>query len=240
MERLQKVMAAAGIASRRKCERLIAQGRVRVNGKVVDSLGTKVSGDARIEVDGRELKREALAYYLLNKPAGVITTVADSRGRPTVMELVPSHPRMWPVGRLDRDTEGLLLITNDGDLTHRLLHPSRGVPKTYRATVEGKLTRRELRRLAKGIVLADGVTAPAKVNLRKQKDNVVVVDLTIHEGRKRQVRRMLSAVGCRVRKLERIRFGILHLRGVERGSCRPLTDEEISRLKNRPAGGVKK
>lgn len=240
MERLQKVMAAAGIASRRKCERLIAQGRVKVNGEVAAVLGTKVSREAKIEVDGRELRREALAYYLLNKPKGVITTVADNRGRPTVMGLVPSHPRMWPVGRLDLDTEGLLLLTNDGDLTHRLLHPSRGVPKTYRATVQGRLGRRELRRLAKGIVLADGLTAPAKVCLRKQKENVALVDLTIHEGRKRQVRRMLAAVGCRVVKLERIRFGFLSLNGLARGSCRPLTEEEISRLKNWPEGGSKK
>lgn len=239
MDRLQKVMAAAGVGSRRKCEQLIAQGRVRVNGEVVRELGTKVAPGAEIMLDGKRVEREKQVYYLLNKPAGFITTARDTHGRPTVMELVPHRPRVWPVGRLDLDTEGLLLLTNDGELTHLLLHPSREVPKTYRAHVSGRLSRHDISQLEQGLELADGITAPARVRLLAEKGNTAVVDLTIFEGRKRQVKRMFAAVGCRVMKLERVRFDFLSLEGVPRGAYRVLTRDEVERLKKKAARGSK-
>ena len=203
-ERVQKVLARAGIGSRRHCEELIEDGLVTINGETA-TLGDKVDAEAdAVEVDGVPVGiAPGLVYYLLNKPAGVVTTAADTHGRPTVVELVPGEPRVFPVGRLDQDSEGLLLLTNDGDLTHRLTHPSFGVEKEYLAEVEGEPTRGALRRLREGVELEDGVTAPAKVSAVAPN----LLRITIHEGRNRQVRRMCEAVGHPVRRLVRSRIG---------------------------------
>jgi 23S rRNA pseudouridine2605 synthase len=231
-ERLQKVLARAGFGSRRVCEELIAAGRVTVDG-VVAELGRRVDPDRdRIEVDGVPVATAAgLVHYLLNKPRGVVTTADDPQGRPTVVELVPSEPRVFPVGRLDVDTEGLLLLTNDGDLTHRLTHPSYGVEKEYVAEVEGQPSRGALRRLRDGVDLDDGRTAPAKASLVSPS----VLRLTIHEGRNRQVRRMCDAIGHPVRRLVRTRIGPLTDRSLAPGEWRPLAVAELRALE-RAAG----
>jgi 23S rRNA pseudouridine2605 synthase len=226
-ERLQKVLARAGIGSRRVCEDLIADGRVTVNGDVA-VLGRRIDPDHdRVEVDGVPLSvREGLVYYLLNKPPGVVTTASDPQGRRTVIELVPPEPRVFPVGRLDYETEGLLLLTNDGDLTHRLTHPSYGVEKEYLAEVEGTPSRGTIRILREGVELEDGVTAPAKASL--QPPNLLTI--VIHEGRNRQVRRMCEAVGHPVRRLVRTRIGPIVDRQLKPGTWRPLTQDEVLAL----------
>jgi 23S rRNA pseudouridine2605 synthase len=230
-ERLQKVLARAGLGSRRACEELIADGRVRVNGAVVD-LGARADPEHdRIEVDGVPLGvRSGLVHYLLNKPRGVVTTASDPQGRPTVVELVPAEPRVFPVGRLDVDTEGLLLLTNDGDLAHRVMHPSHGVEKEYLAEVEGTPSRGALRRLRDGVELDDGMTAPAKVGLLGDAQGDGVLRLTIHEGRKRQIRRMCEAVGHPVRRLVRVRIGPLSDGRLKPGEWRSLTQAEVRDL----------
>ena len=216
-ERLQKVLAQAGLGSRRTCEDLIAAGRVTVNGEVA-TLGTRADPEADdIEVDGARIGvRQGLAHYLLNKPAGVVTTASDPQGRPTVVALVPADPRVYPVGRLDADTEGLLLLTNDGELAHRLTHPSFGVDKEYLAEVTGTPSRGALRRLREGVELDDGPTAPARVSLVGDH----TLRITIHEGRNRQVRRMCEAVGHPVRRLVRVRIGPLADRRLPPGEWR--------------------
>ena len=226
-ERLQKVLAAAGLGSRRVCEILIEEERVTVNGEVA-VLGRRVDPENdRIEVDGlRVPTRPGLVTYLLNKPRGVVSTASDPQGRPTVVELVPEQPRIFPVGRLDTDTEGLLLLTNDGDLAHRLTHPSFGVEKEYLAQVDGSPTPAELRRLRQGIELGDGMTAPAKASLTAPG----AVRLVIHEGRNRQVRRMLEAVGYPVTRLVRTRIGPLADRRLKPGEWRVLDVEEVRAL----------
>lgn len=205
-ERLQKVLARNGLGSRRTCEELIDEGRVTVNGAVA-RLGARVQVSAdTVAVDGVVIGVDPeLRYFLLHKPAGVVTTAKDPEGRPTVVDLVPSDARVFPVGRLDVDTEGLLLLTNDGPLTHRLTHPSFGVEKEYLAWVEGKPSRGALRSLREGVELDDGMTAPARVSVVEPE----VVRLVIHEGRNRQVRRMCEAVGHPVRRLVRVRIGPL-------------------------------
>ncbi|PIE32449.1 MAG: MFS transporter [Ilumatobacter coccineus] len=222
-ERLQKVLAAAGWGSRRSCEQLISEQRVTVNGEIA-VLGRRVLPDTDlIEVDGAPVgARPGLVYYLLNKPAGVITTAKDTHGRPTVIDLVPSTPRVFPVGRLDADTEGLLLLTNDGDIAHRITHPSHGVPKEYLAHVQGRLSAGDLRRLREGIELDDGTTAPAEAS----QPSPGVVRLTIHEGRNRQVRRMCDAIGHPVRRLVRVRIGPLSDRSLRPGDWRELSTAE--------------
>lgn len=229
--RLQKVLAECGIGSRRRCEEIIEAGRVQVNGRTA-SLGDRVDPERdRITVDGIPLRpRGERKYILLNKPPGYITTVRDSRGRPTVMDLVPEEGRLFPVGRLDKDTRGLLLLTNDGYLAQRLLHPSMGVEKTYLVRAEGYLTPQGLARLRKGIRLEEGMTAPAKVRVLAKKGGQCLLEFTVHEGKKRQIRRMCSAVGLRVVDLVRTRFGPLDLRGVREGECRYLTAEEVRKL----------
>lgn len=226
-ERLQKVLARVGIGSRRVCEDLIAEGRVLVDGEVA-VLGRRVDPEtALIEVDGAPVGvRPDLVHYVLNKPAGVVTTADDPQGRPTVVGLVPNEPRVFPVGRLDVDTEGLLLLTNDGELAHRLTHPSYGVEKEYVAEVEGLPTRAVLRRLREGVELDDGPTAPARATLIDPS----VVRLTIHEGRNRQVRRMCEAVGHSVVRLVRTRIGPLADRSLAPGAWRELTGDEVRSL----------
>jgi 23S rRNA pseudouridine2605 synthase len=205
----------------------VADGRVTVNGEVA-RLGRAIDPETDlVEVDGRPAPvKPGLVYYLLNKPAGVVTTAADTHGRPVVTDLVPSEPRVFPVGRLDQETEGLLLLTNDGELTHRLTHPSFGVEKEYVASVDGSPTRGELRRLREGVELDDGPTAPAQVALIEP----TVVRITIHEGRNRQVRRMCDAIGHPVLRLVRTRIGPLADRSLAPGEWRELTTDEVRAL----------
>jgi 23S rRNA pseudouridine2605 synthase len=226
-ERVQKVLARAGIGSRRHCEELIEDGLISING-VTATLGDKVDVEVDVvAVDGVPIGlAPGLVYYLLNKPAGVVTTAADTHGRPTVVDLVPAEPRVFPVGRLDQDSEGLLLLTNDGELTHRLTHPSFGVEKEYLAEVEGEPTRGELRRLRDGVELEDGVTAPAKVSAVAPN----LLRITIHEGRNRQVRRMCEAVGHPVVRLVRSRIGTLTDRVLKPGQWRELLPAEVREL----------
>jgi len=226
-ERLQKVLARAGIGSRRRCEELIDAGLVTINGSPA-RLGARVDVEHDlVEVEGVAIGiRPDAVYYLLNKTAGVITTAEDTHGRPTVLDGLPSEPRVFPVGRLDADTEGLLLLTNDGELTHRLTHPSFGVDKEYLAEVEGTPSRGALRRLRDGVELDDGLTAPATVSLL----DTHVVRLVIHEGRNRQVRRMCEAVGHPVRRLVRVRIGPLRDPHLAPGTWRSLSQEEVRSL----------
>ncbi|MFI5358442.1 MAG: pseudouridine synthase [Halanaerobiales bacterium] len=232
MERLQKVMAHAGIASRRKAEQLILEGRVKVNGETVRELGRKVSPEDFIEVDGKPIREEKKVYILLNKPVGYISTVDDPRGRRTVLDLVADvKERVYPVGRLDYDTSGLLILTNDGELTYKLTHPSFEVKKTYLVEVEGK-PGKELARLEKGVMLSDGMTAPAAVAEVKTGKNSTSFLLTIHEGRNRQVRRMCEAIGYPVKSLKRIKFAFLELGDLPEGRYRYLTEKEIKMLQS--------
>lgn len=231
-ERLQKVLARVGLGSRRACEELVAAGRVTVDGQVA-VLGRRVDSQVdRIVVDGVALSvRPGLVHYLLNKPAGVVTTADDPLGRPTVIGLVPPEPRVHTVGRLDLDTEGLIVLTNDGDLTYRLSHPRFGVDKEYLAELEGTPRPATVRRLREGVDLDDGRTAPAKVAVVAPS----VLRLVIHEGRNRQVRRMCEAVGHPVRRLVRTRFGPLADRGLVPGGWRDLTAEEVRALETAAA-----
>ena len=224
--RLNAFLARAGVASRRRADELIREGRVRVNGEP-GQLNTVVGKRDVVEVDGERVERQPLAYVLLNKPSGVVTTASDPRGRPTVVDLVPAEPRVVPVGRLDVDTTGALLLTNDGDLAHRLAHPRYGVPKVYEADVEGAPSAEALARLRDGIELEDGLTAPAGV--RRVGPNRV--ELTLHEGRKHQVKRMCDAVGHPVLGLHRVRYAELDVDGLEPGRWRQLTPGEVAALK---------
>jgi 23S rRNA pseudouridine2605 synthase len=226
--RLAKHLAHAGVASRRAAEGLIGDGRVTVDGKVVRDPARDVTGDEAITVDGEAIRAPgARVVYALNKPAGVVSTAHDTHGRRTVVDLVPSSRRLYPVGRLDADTTGLILLTNDGDLAYALTHPRFEVPRTYRAKVEGRPGERALRTLRQGVELEDGRTAPARVRLAGAHE----LELTIHEGRKRQVRRMCEAVGHRVVALQRIAFGPLRLGDLRPGHHRRLTAAEVERLR---------
>ena len=224
--RLNAYLARAGIASRRGSEELIRAGRVTVNGETA-GLTTFVEGGDRVVVDGTEVALEPLAYILLNKPAGVVTTARDPQGRPTVVGLVDHDYRVVPVGRLDADTTGVLLLTNDGRLAHRLMHPRYEVDKTYEAEVEGEPTDADLARLAHGVELDDGPTAPAEVQRLAPRR----VELTIHEGRKHQVKRMLAAIGHPVTRLHRSSYAGLTPDGLAPGEWRELSAEELERLR---------
>lgn len=238
-ERLQKVLAALGWGSRRTCEDLIADGRVTVNGDVAE-LGRRVDTLVdTIAVDGVPIgARPDLVYYLLNKPRGVISTASDPQGRPTVVDIVPLEPRVFPVGRLDGDTEGLLLLTNDGELTHFLTHPSKGVEKEYVVLLRGnpRLTEGQLRRLRDGVELEDGPTAPAKVGQRSDS----TVSITIHEGRNRQVRRMFEAIGHDVERLVRTRIGPITDTRLKPGVWRELSLAERKALIEAMAGDARR
>jgi 23S rRNA pseudouridine2605 synthase len=223
--RLNAYLARAGVASRRKADELIKAGRVRVNGKP-GQLNTFVEARDRVEVDGRPVAKQQLAYLLLHKPAGVVTTARDPGGRPTVVDLVPREPRVVPAGRLDADTTGALLLTNDGDLAHRLAHPRYEIDKVYVAEVEGEPTDEALRALADGVELDDGRTAPARV----RRLGPARIQLTLHEGRKHQVKRMCEAVGHPVRRLHRRAYAGLTLGGLRPGAWRELTRAEVERL----------
>ena len=227
------MLATRGWGSRRVCEDLIAAGRVTVNGELA-VLGRRVDPEHdRVEVDGVPIGVKAgLVYYLLNKPEGVVTTAKDTHGRPTVVDLVTDEPRVYPVGRLDAATEGLLLLTNDGELANRIAHPSHGVEKEYLAEVEGHVSAGAIRQLREGVELDDGPTAPAKVS----QPNPGLLRLTIHEGRNRQVRRMCEAVGHPVVRLIRVRIGPLSDRQLRPGEWRELTSDEVKALVETVAG----
>ena len=230
--RLNAYLARAGVASRRGADELIKAGRVFVNGER-GQLNTFVESRDRVQVDGRDVALQPLAYLLLHKPAGVVTTARDPQGRRTVVELVPSEPRVVPVGRLDAGTTGALLLTNDGPLAHRLAHPRYGVEKVYEASVEGDPGDAALRRLRDGVELEDGRTAPA----RARRLGPGRVELTIHEGRNRQVRRMLEAVGHPVVRLHRSTYAGLTLEGLEPGAWRELSAAEVAALRGPAAPG---
>jgi 23S rRNA pseudouridine2605 synthase len=241
-DRLQKVLARAGLGSRRTCEMLIAEGRVTVDGEVA-VLGRRVDpASARIEIDGVPAPiAPGLVSYLLNKPTGVVTTLSDPQGRRTVVDLVPTEPRVFPVGRLDYDSEGLLVLTNDGELTQLLTHPKHGVAKAYLAEVVGVPTPGEVRTLREGVELDDGMTAPAKVSLVAERGDSAALELVIHEGRNRQVRRMCDAIGHPVTRLVRTRIGPLSDARLKPGEWRPLRTDEVRALYaaavGRPVGG---
>ena len=231
MERLQKLIARAGICSRREAEKIISAGRVTVDGKIITEPGTKADPSKnKIRVDGKLLNFGAeKIYLLLNKPRGYVSTVKDERGRKTVLELLGENfsERVYPVGRLDLNSEGLLILTNDGDLTNALIHPRFEIKKTYRAKISGEVTEEKLDKLRAGIELEDGLTAPAEIYLLEKN----LVEVTIHEGRNRQVRRMFAAIGCDVKRLRRIKFAGLTLDGLKVGQFRELTASEVARLK---------
>ncbi|GMA99249.1 ribosomal large subunit pseudouridine synthase B [Pelosinus sp. IPA-1] len=236
MERLQKVISQAGVASRRESEKIIQQGRVTVNGKVVTEMGTKViPGKDRIMVDGKPIAGEKLVYILLYKPKGILTTLKDPQDRKTVASLVSDiTQRIYPVGRLDYNTEGLLLLTNDGALTHALIHPSKKIDKTYIAKVAGRPSQEKLDLLRVGIQLEDGMTAPAVINMIDfdRERNMTSLQITIHEGKNRQIRRMFEAIGSDVKQLKRVQFAFLTLEGLRRGSYRHLLPQEVEALQN--------
>ncbi|MBR1408969.1 MAG: rRNA pseudouridine synthase [Clostridia bacterium] len=233
--RLQKYMAECGVASRRKCEEIILQGRVAVNGQTVSEMGTQVEEGDVVTLDGEVIRpEEEKRYILYHKPAGEVTTVSDDKGRETVMDRFRGLPvRVYPVGRLDYDSEGLLLLTNDGALAQRLTHPSCEVDKTYLARVTGQPTAEELERLRKGVIMEgdERRTWPAKVKVLRTGEIWTELLITIHEGRNRQVRRMAAAIGHQVVLLRRVRFGPLDLGGLRRGEWRELTEGELEKLK---------
>jgi 23S rRNA pseudouridine2605 synthase len=234
LERIQKIISAAGVTSRRAAEQLITEGRVRVNGQVVTELGTKADPSKdHIKVDGKLINpHQPQTYLMLNKPAGFVTTMSDPEGRPTVQDLLKGvKVRVYPVGRLDYNTEGLLLLTNDGDFAHLITHPQHEFPKTYLAKVKGVLEDSQIDSLEKGIYLDDGKTAPAKIKKIRKEEANSWLEITIHEGRKRQVRRMFDRVGHSVIRLKRIRTGNQTLGDLPEGSFRYLTNDEVTGLK---------
>lgn len=234
-ERLQKVIAQAGIASRRKAEKLITDGQVKVNGKLVTELGTKVDNEDDIEVNGVPIEKESLHTYLFYKPRGVISSAKDNKGRKTVTDFFEDIPyRLYPIGRLDYDTSGLLLMTNDGELANKLMHPRNEVPKVYVAKIKGILKPEEIYSLKHGVKIDGKKSAPAKVKVRKTdyKKQTQIVQLTIHEGHYHQVKKMFQAVNHLVEKLSREKYAFLTLQSLTSGQYRELSHSEIKRLKN--------
>lgn len=230
MERLQKVIANTGVASRRKAEALIKEGRVKVNGKVVTELGTKVTNKDIIKVDEKHIEKEKKVYYLLNKPRGIITSSNDEKGRKTVVDLIPCHERIYPVGRLDYDTTGVLLLTNDGEFANILMHPSNAVEKVYIVKVKGIIKGDAINAIKNGVTI-DGISyEKAKVKLRKTdyKTNTSMLTVTIHEGRNHEVKKIFESVGFPVLKLRREREFIFDLKGLKSGEYRPLTPKEVA------------
>ena len=233
MERLQKVIASSGYCSRRKAEELIVEGKVKVNRKVITELGTKVDYNDTVLVNGKPLNnKEEKTYYLLNKPRGVVTTVKDEKDRKTVMELIPNDKRVYPVGRLDYDTTGVLILTNDGELTNLLTHPKNHVEKTYIAKVEGLVMKQDLEKLCNGVIIDGKKTSRAKARIKKmdKKTNHTIVELVIYEGRNHQVKKMFEAIGYKVLKLKREKFSFLSVSNLKSGEYRLLSVKEVKKL----------
>ena len=229
MERLQKVIAEAGIASRRKAEELIVKGKVKVNGKVVTELGTKVDSKDTIEVNNKIIEKEIKEYYLLNKPRGVITSTSDDKGRTTVVDLINTEARIYPVGRLDYDTTGALLLTNDGEFANILTHPKNNIDKVYLAKLNGIIKGEHINKLKDGVMLDNILVKPSRVKLKKTdpSKNTSMVEITIHEGKNHEVKRLFESVGFLVDKLTRERIGIFNLEGLKSGEYRKLTTKEV-------------
>ena len=232
MERLQKVIAQSGVTSRRKAEELITSGKVKVNGNIVTELGTKVSSKDKIEVNNQIIEKEPREYYILNKPRGYITSTSDEHHRKTVIDLIPTKARIYPVGRLDYDTTGLLLLTNDGEFANILMHPSEKVEKVYMAKLNGIIKGEQINQLKTGVTI-DGVTVQAsRVKLKKvnEKNNTCMVQITIHEGKNHQVKKMFESVGYSVEKLKREKVAFFNLKDLQSGEYRKLTPKEVARV----------
>ena len=229
MERLQKVIAQSGVTSRRKAEELIKEGKVKVNGVVVTELGTKVSSKDEITVNDRIIEKEAKEYYLLNKPSGVVTTTSDDKNRKTVLDYINTEARIYPVGRLDYDTTGALLLTNDGEFANILMHPNNQVDKVYLAKLNGIIKGEQINQLKNGVMLDDVLVKATRVKLKKvdPAKNTSMVEITIHEGKNHQVKRMFEAVGFLVDKLTRERIGVFQIKDLKSGEYRKLTPKEI-------------
>ena len=229
MESLQKVIAQAGIASRRKAEELIKDGKVKVNGEVITELGTKVKESDRVEVNNKPIEKENKEYYLLNKPRGVITTTSDEHGRKTVTELINTEARIYPVGRLDYDTTGAIILTNDGEFANILMHPSNKIDKVYLAKLEGIIKGEQINTLKNGVMLDDILVKASRVKLKKvnKESNTSMVEITIHEGKNHQVKRMFESVGFHVEKLTRERIDIFTINNLKSGEYRKLTPKEV-------------
>lgn len=232
MERIQKVIANSGYTSRRKAEQLITEGKVKVNGKVVRELGISVSSSDIIEVCGEILKKDLKTYILLNKPRGVLTTTSDDKNRKTVIDLIDIPTRIYPVGRLDYDTTGVLILTNDGELTNGLIHPSNNVDKVYIAKIKGIINIDDMKKLARGVIIDGRKTSRAKIKLRKvdKKKQTSIVEVTIHEGRNHQVKKMFEACGYEVLKLKREKFAFLDVKSLKPGEYRNLSIKEVKKL----------
>lgn len=232
-ERIQKYMARCGVASRRKAEELVLEGRVKINGQTINSVVSIDPDVDRVEFDGRVIKpEERKVYIMLNKPVGIITSAKDQFDRKTVLDIIKVEERVFPVGRLDFDTAGLIILTNDGDLAYRMTHPSHEVEKVYLAEIAGIPTEDELERFRRGLEIEDYVTAPSKIRVLKEIARSSQVEITIHEGKNRQVRKMCDAIGHPVIRLKRIRIGSLGMEGLEEGKWRELTDMEVEYLKS--------
>ncbi len=232
MERLQKVIAASGIASRRKAEELILAKKVMVNGKVVSELGVKVKDNDIISVDGQPINREEKVYYLLNKPRGVITSTSDEHGRKTVVSLIPESKRIYPVGRLDYDTTGALILTNDGEFANMMMHPSNEIDKVYIAKIKGMLLPSEIMQLKNGVMIDGIMTSKSRVKVKKvdKSTNTSIIEIIIHEGKNHQVKKMFESIGKEVLKLKRERIAFLDLKGLNSGEYRKLNHKEVSKL----------
>ena len=232
MERLQKVIAEAGITSRRKAEELITSGKVKVNGNIVTELGTKVSSKDKIEVNNQIIEKEPKEYYILNKPRGYITSTSDEHHRKTVIDLIPTKARIYPVGRLDYDTTGLLLLTNDGEFANILMHPSEKVEKVYMAKLNGIIKGEQINQLKNGVKIDGVVVKASRVKLKKvnEKNNTCMVQITIHEGKNHQVKKMFESVGYMVEKLKREKVAFFNLKDLQSGEYRKLTPKEVAKV----------
>ena len=232
MERLQKTIANSGFTSRRKAEELIVKGLVKVNGEVIDTLGFKVDSKDEIEIEGIILKKDTKVYYLLNKPRGVVCTTSDDKGRATIVSLIDTNARIYPVGRLDYDTTGLIILTNDGDFANMMMHPSNNIDKVYVAKINNKISGEHIKALKNGVIIDNKKTSPAKIKIKDydRKTNTSIVEITIHEGRNHQVKKMFEVLGYEVLKLKREKIAFLTLDGMSSKQYRYLTPKEIKKL----------
>lgn len=232
MERLQKIIANSGYCSRRKAEEFIQQGKVKVNGKTIWELGTKANSSDQILVDGKIIGQEMKVYYLLNKPRGIISSVHDDKNRKTVIDLIETDKRIYPIGRLDYDTTGILLLTNDGELANLIMHPKNKIDKVYVAKVKGLVNKEDVVSLTKGVIINGKKTAKSKVKVKKydKKNQISIVEVSIHEGRNHQVKKMFESLGFEVLKLKRERISFLNLSGLKSGEYRELSIKEVKKL----------